>query len=222
MKKGVIFIILMILLSLSVIGEPPFVQTSNDLPNTLEIIVPKPTAYKVNSNVTSGHIHVFNSTGSVIYPVAPNNCSVHIYNELNKHVLEQNLTADSNEVDWKITLTPSLFTTIGEYGYIIYCNTPTEKGFISSTFEVTETGHTNSAEYERSRTIQNYIILYIFSCLIVFYLVYKKGYQFVGTLMWLGFTLVLTQYYQNVIITTIIYVSAIITIITGLDALKRK
>lgn len=135
-----VFLLIFIATLVNVNAQPSFVQESGDLTDVLEISVPKPLVFELNSNITSGHFHVFNSTGVLLKPVLEANCTIHIYDNLNKHLLEQNLTADSNGVDFKVTLNQSYFSQSGEFGFIIWCYSPDESGFYSSSFFVTNSG----------------------------------------------------------------------------------
>lgn len=159
LKQGILlflFIIVFIILINTVLGVSPFIQTSGEA-GVLQISVPKPLIFALNSNITEGHIHVFNSTGYALEPITDVNCSVHIYNNLNKHVLEQNLTADENSFDMVITLDMTYFSEIGEYGFIIWCESGTEAGFTSTSFLVTRSG----SEYPNQTALISVVIFII-------------------------------------------------------------
>jgi len=95
---------------------------------------------KVNTDYNF-HIHVFNlTTGFGIRPSNPVSCIIHMYNDVGSHILQDNLEADSNAVDFKLTIDKGNFTTSGTYSYIAQCNSSRTGGFIASSFIVSNEG----------------------------------------------------------------------------------
>lgn len=152
------FIVLLCITENSVNAVSPFTQSSAENTGQLDIIVPKPLRFSIDNNLTSGHFHVYNSTGYLLKPVQEVNCTVHIYDQNNKHALEQNTTADSNGEDLKVNLSSLEFKTIGEYGFVIWCESyDNEAGFFSSSFTITRSG----LEYSDHSGFIGYMILVV-------------------------------------------------------------
>ncbi|MFO7968660.1 MAG: hypothetical protein R6U15_00925 [Candidatus Izemoplasmatales bacterium] len=131
-----IFINLLIMLIVFpfVNAKPPF-QSSIDLNNELTIIYPKFDNYILNN--MQPHFHIYNSTG---YLVNNANCIFHIYNNSGKHILQDNLSLDSNNIDYYYDLNSSLFKKNSHYSFLVHCNNSNEAGFISGGFKVTTKG----------------------------------------------------------------------------------
>lgn len=140
MKQTIILIFAFILFSSIVIGQPNFVQSSNELTGSLIISVPKNPAFMLGANITEGHIHVYNSTGHYT-PTTDVNCTAHIYDKNNQHILETDLVPDSNLVDMVIPLNSTFFDEIGDFPFTISCYTDDESGFFSGVYKITRSGN---------------------------------------------------------------------------------
>ena len=157
---------LALLLLVSLAGAiPPFTPQSTVQTNALTIIYPKNTY--IEGQDFKMHFHVHNSTGALVQPNTNNlNCSIHIYNLSNSHIIEQVLGKDSNGVDWNIALNTTTFNNAGEYPYVVWCDSDTEKGFHSGQFEITGDGR----QYENEVSILAIVLLIITVFAIYFYI----------------------------------------------------
>lgn len=143
MKRLNILIIIMTLLLISIVQAAPASKVTAVQTNTqgFDIVYPKNPAFMQGEGFKL-HFHVFNiSNGMPINPSTAS-CNIHIYNKSNSHILNQNLTIDSNGQEYAITLNSTMSSEIGEYPYIVMCNQTANNlgGYISNTYEVTQDG----------------------------------------------------------------------------------
>jgi hypothetical protein len=140
MKKYIIPFLFLILLATAVMAVDPH-QTFNPVTaeEFIEIVYPKFEVIKFNQSFNL-HTHIYNSTSGKLLTNETANCSVHIYNHSGSHILQQNLTFDSNGLEFKLDIGAGNFTQQGKFSYIIWCNTNTTGGFESGLFTVTRTG----------------------------------------------------------------------------------
>jgi len=145
-KKLVLGLLFLIILSSSLVLAIPKTQltTLSTTSNFLEVVYPKQEFFPLNTNF-SLEFHVFNSSGALLTTGV--NCSIHIYNYTNDHILLKNLTLDSNNKDFYVNITENLFSKIGRYSYIVYCVNSGEYGFVSNPFYVSEDGRDTSKNY---------------------------------------------------------------------------
>lgn len=140
--KSSIVPIVLVLLALAIAGvraEPPF-QSSEDLTNALKVVVPHKAAYEVDSNITM-HFHVYNSTGYLV--TSGHSCYLHVYDNLDRHLFQRELTVSGNDYE---TYLDNL-SRRGEYPYVAWCN-GTQAGYSAASFVVTETGETESYDWQ--------------------------------------------------------------------------
>jgi hypothetical protein len=104
----------------------------------LQIAYPK-TDYVIQNTTTALHFHVYNST-----LFALNNsrvtCKYHLYNQTNYHIMDGTMLPDSNAIDVYFNVNDTITQKVGVYPYIVWCNSSTEYGYVSSSFKVTEGG----------------------------------------------------------------------------------
>ena len=113
----------------------PKVQINEGV-GTLEITYPKVIYYELGQNFTL-YYHVFNSTGSMVTNA---DCMFHLYNDSNgKHLVEQYLELDGNNMEYEYKVDQALFKDQGTYATIVYCNN-SEAGFLSTEFFITKDG----------------------------------------------------------------------------------
>ena len=130
-KFFLIFFFIFIILASAVFAVPPFVEQSE---GSIFIEYPKNPSFE-KGNTFPLHFHIFNSTGgelntSQVY------CYIHVYDNNNHHIIENDLLNDSNGIDKYITINSSISDNTGVYPYIVYCESDTETGFESVEFIV--------------------------------------------------------------------------------------
>lgn len=114
-------------------------QTTVNTANGLQIFYPE-FDYIPKDQSFNLHIHINNiTTGKEVLNTFVN-CSIHIYNGTGNHILESNLSKDSNLIDHEIYILGSNFSSYGKYSFKISCMANSIGGSISNTFVVNNKG----------------------------------------------------------------------------------
>lgn len=110
-------------------------QTSS---NTMQIEFPKYDFIKLG-NDHRFHVHVINSTN--IKTNKTTQCLLHLYNQTGYDLNNSQWMEfeDYNGIDFALTITANNFS-LGEYNYVVECNSTGEVAFASGTFEVNNLG----------------------------------------------------------------------------------
>jgi len=119
------WIFILILISTSVIAQP--FQESDT--GSLSISFPKESYFDIDETFDF-HIHVFNSSGHLLLNNEAD-CLLHIYNTTGNHIVQANMSKDSNNIDLYYEINKSFFNCVGEYTFITSCNSSNEGGFTS-------------------------------------------------------------------------------------------
>lgn len=118
----------------------PFAQTGN-FGEGYEIKYPPFETYKQNTDITF-NFHVFNISNGVPIDDSLTSCFIHIYISQGEQEYEfevpHSITNVNNE--WEINIDKGNFTSLGDYAYIIQCNSTTLGGFESVAFKITNSG----------------------------------------------------------------------------------
>ena len=108
----------------------------------LDIRVPFIDAIKQGIEDVTLHTHVFNRTTGE--PVTPDksdvSCYLHLYNITGQHILQEEMTPDSNTLEWKLDIGAGNFSVLGQHSILLYCNNSDIGGFVSEEFEITQSG----------------------------------------------------------------------------------
>lgn len=144
--KKFIFVLISIflfsLISISVIGVKPSQGGSTLGINTLIIVPTEKTDYLKSNATLDFHIHVYNASG--FYLGNQVNCTIHVYNITNNHILKasMNYSASTGEPYAYINL---IDIRPAAYSYVIQCNATvlgtTQYGFYSDTFSTSFDGN---------------------------------------------------------------------------------
>jgi len=139
-KRLVLIGLFIFLLVISIVfAVKPVTQTSEGV-NTFEIRIPQAEHLKVGRDVHA-NIHIFNkSTGLPIASGTGAVCLFDLYNQTGDHLIEKLILENDGDVEWEIDIGGGNFSTTGSYSFIIWCNTTTLGGFVSSGFDVTTSG----------------------------------------------------------------------------------
>ena len=185
-KGPLVALFIFILLTSSIYGAPPssFPLQESEGGTTLTIEYPFLDAIKQGDPIKF-HIHVYNTTGSLITNTTPLTCAVHVYNSNGGHIVEEaNIPWDSNGIEKSYTFTQT--NRIGAYPWVISCNTSTLGGFVSSEYYVTSSGYPTGEFYGVTVFLMYFIIMFgLFTMIHAF----KKDsativvYGFVGAVM---------------------------------------
>ena len=132
-----------LLLCASVLAVPPFQSSDSVSGSEFSIVYPKLEAYAAGVNATL-HAHVFNNVGMPLTN-ATTNCTFHLYNQIDKHVLA--VAMDWDVTEWEVDVNSSLMV-VGTHPYIIYCDNSTMGGFASGSFVVTTDGRNEEISFQ--------------------------------------------------------------------------
>ena len=142
-KKSSFFVLMFLLLfSVSLVSaQPPFEQ-SIILDKAIQIEVPVIESIQQGQNFKF-HIHPYNASDGRLIPQANiYYCTIHLYNPVGGgHLIESNMSADSNGIDWEFEVEGGNFSEVGQYAVLFYCEVEDEiGGFFEHGFYVTKTG----------------------------------------------------------------------------------
>jgi len=167
-KTELILFFILLVFTTSIYAAPPFQASESGA--SLSIAVPHFSNFP-QDNTLKFHIHVYNSTGFLLYP--NNNitsCYFHLYNQIGSHVLESNMLEDSNGQDYYIEIDP---LPRANYGYIVWCNNSQEAGFYANEFGVSP--QATDFEEDTFYKLITYFWLVIIAFIILMHIFAKDG-----------------------------------------------
>ena len=168
MKKALLFLIFIIVLSSFVIAAPPFI--SGDFVGGMTI---ETTAYEFvkQNQMFKAHFHVFNASGHPVFNDTTS-CALHLYNHSGSHIYEnENLEFDSNGQEWKADIAAGNFSDTGAYHYIAWCNDSSTGGFLASEYTVTKDGLDNTPNINSGLPMLFFMIFFIIGLFLLGFLV---------------------------------------------------
>ncbi len=140
-KKGIMLLFLFVLSLTFIQAQPPFEQSLN-LDKGIQLEIPIIESIEQGKDFKF-HVHTHNVSDGLLIPQSEIlYCSFHLYNTANGgHLIEDNMTADSNGIDWEYEVAGGNFSEIGQYAIVIYCEVEDEiGGFFEFGFDVTKNG----------------------------------------------------------------------------------
>jgi hypothetical protein len=145
MKKKLLMSVLGIMMLMSmfslVAAQPPFEQ-SLALDKSIQLEVPV-ISYIEQGKDFKFHIHPHNVTDGLLIPQSEiSYCMIHLYSPVDGgHLIEANMTPDSNGIDWEYEVLGGNFTETGQYAVLLYCEVEGEiGGFFEYGFDVLPNG----------------------------------------------------------------------------------
>jgi len=131
--RFLLIFLVMIMSVTSVYSASPHIQETiyTNSPQ-LEIIYPKFESFPSGQNLNL-HFHIFNSSGYIMKNDTTS-CVFHLYNQTGHHVLERNLSFDSNGIDFYVQINTSILDQKDYYSYIVQCESDQEAGYLSTDF----------------------------------------------------------------------------------------
>jgi len=131
----ILFLILTIC-SITVFAKQPIIIPSSEFSGIgIRVAVPTVSEIPINENYIF-HVHAHNSSLKLL-PLTDVDCNLHFYDPTGSHLIESDMLDDSNTVDKYFIINDSLVDSIGEYAYLVYCNsTQNEYGFTKGQLEV--------------------------------------------------------------------------------------
>jgi len=167
MRKTITIFIFLFLLASSITAVPPLTTIfSGD--SGLEILVPAPRYLQTNT-IGATTVHVFNaSDGMLLWNTTeiPLRCYSLIQYPNGSVIAQVNATPHSDHFDFTLNLTG--VEALGEYGWVIHCNTSEQGGYSKGSFELTTTGNENEPRDNSSGIAIVIFILSITAALFVF------------------------------------------------------
>lgn len=100
---------------------------------------------KVGRDVIA-HTHAFNKSDGLPLDSSTTSCYIHVYNQTGSDIIEATMVFEGDDpFDWKYDIGGGNFSSVGEYSFLISCNTSAIGGggiggFVSGGLHVTETG----------------------------------------------------------------------------------
>ncbi len=168
-KKYIFFFLLLILFSFNCYAASPFDLVSSHSGDTgLEINSP-PFATIQQNTAFEFEIHLFNESNGAYITDA--DCFFHLYNSTGKHIAELNDSTPNHKFDFSFNVGGGNFSKIGDYAYVIQCNTSYGGGFISVPIEITASGFTEpdlTIETQKENQLLIYFALIFAIALLVF------------------------------------------------------
>lgn len=130
-----------LLLTSIVYSMVPFIQEATG-EHTIEIRNPTISTIKQNQEGVVVHSHIFNRTTGLFMTNETTDCFINLYNSIGEHSLKEQMTYEPGEHggEFELSIGSGNFSTIGEHGFIIQCNSSSQGGFSSGSFDVTITG----------------------------------------------------------------------------------
>lgn len=140
MKKLLLILLVGLVLISVVSAQPPFQQTTV-LSEGIQIESPVFELIKANQSFTF-HLHAHNiSSGLLLINNTVDFCSIHVFNEIGEHIVNQNMTFSGEHTGWELTVLEGNFTRIGLYAALLNCEVSGEiGGFFEYSFRVTNSG----------------------------------------------------------------------------------
>ena len=145
-RTGLVILFSLILFSTFSLVEaaPPIKQVTTIIDKGIEIEVPIMGTIQQNMPFKF-HIHAHNATdGLLLRDDVIDYCNIHLYDPTTGgHLIEDNMSFDSNNMDWEYYVEGGNFTKIGQYAILFYCEVSDEiGGFFEYPFFITVEGIT--------------------------------------------------------------------------------
>ena len=134
-----------------VCSAPPFTQTT-DFTSGYKIKIPNFGTLKQNQDFEFS-FHIYNISDGMPIDGTSTTCQFHLFNVSGDHIYTSNnithTTAHGVNNEWEVEVDGGNFSYIGDYCYLIQCNSTSLGGFESVAFKVTGTGF----EFSQPRAI---------------------------------------------------------------------
>lgn len=134
MNKISIFLFTFLILASFTLAAPPQESTGG-----LQVTYPKEDVF-IFGKVADFHYHIFDGNNYVVTNESTD-CYMHLYNNTGNHLLEVDLSFDSNDIDFYYEVNQSIVTVPGQYTVIVWCNNTQDAGYLSYAVEFNRVGH---------------------------------------------------------------------------------
>jgi len=145
-KQALVLVVLIAAISfcaMPVSAAPPFTTATASSNIGLDIAYNEPVTHKANTSMQFV-FHMFNISNGV--PIInrstnPISCTFHLYNSTGQHIfIEDPIQTFSDGYDYEVKVAGGNFSTIGNYFFIVGCNSSNLGGAVKNIFVVTNTG----------------------------------------------------------------------------------
>jgi hypothetical protein len=141
-----IYLTVAVLCITAALAAPPFIQPTTIQTNGVYSIKAPALEYVKQGGITNLHFHVYNYTSGALITNLTANCTLHVYNQSNNHVVTW-LKIDYDTVRGEFSAEKLSFNDTGFYSYIVQCfNQYGNGGAADGSFVVTTTGEFNDYE----------------------------------------------------------------------------
>ena len=158
MRKFLPFFIFILVLSSFAYAQPPF-QTGSSLTSGLDIVT-TPYDYVKQNRDFEANFHVFNKSNGIPMDNKSVDCWLDLYNHSGDEIFGEQITSYSG-FDFSIKIGAGNFSYLGQYAWIVQCNTSYNGGFLNSLYQVTPDGKAPEETYEATGSIAITIFIMI-------------------------------------------------------------
>jgi len=131
-------IIMVLMMVLPLVASAPPVTTTQQFTTGYQLKYPSDQVLKQNQGFEF-EAHVFNISDG--YPITSGiSCYFHLYNSTGKHALELTDATTSHNFDYSFDVGAGNFSVVGDYYYILQCNSSSLGGYVEVPFQVTPNG----------------------------------------------------------------------------------
>lgn len=141
MEKRYLLIFLLGLLLISIVSAVPPIQQTQIIDTGIIIETPIIETHTYNQSFIF-QVHAYNASNGMLLTNDTTYCVLHLYDTYDgTHLVESNMSFDSNGIDFEYNISAGNFTKIGQYTALIYCSGDGIGGFFEYSFDVTTTGN---------------------------------------------------------------------------------
>jgi hypothetical protein len=136
-KYSFIFMLLVLSMFSFVSSQPPFQQSDSSSGTMVEAPIKE---FLQQGEDWKFHIHAYNGTVRLTNDTV--NCTIHLYNPINGgHLIQDNMSFDSNGIDFEYTVLGGNFSELGQYAVLFDCEgSGIDIPFLEYAFYVTPSG----------------------------------------------------------------------------------
>ncbi len=140
MRKLIIFLFVGLFLITLVNAQPPFEQGAANFVEGYEIEFAQIQVYEANMS-TLFDVHVFNISNGLAITNETSDCFFHLHNSSGHFLIDQMpMVFEGAGREWSFEVGGGNLSELGEYSYLVVCNSTFFGGFVSVGFEVTTSG----------------------------------------------------------------------------------
>jgi len=138
--KKLFLVLALVIIFINLVGA---VKETQILDNGCSIEAPVAESIMIEETIKS-HLHVVNTTTGSNNSLTNDTteCYIHVYNDVGSHIIEQNYSWDSNDLEWVTTLEGGNFSTKGLYSFYVQCTSLDSICFVRGSVMANSVGDT--------------------------------------------------------------------------------